>query len=212
MSDPRFAAVKPLPAEQAQALTELGCAFDAVLARLDASPVDYPALADELLGLAAALKATIGDEWASLFFDDWQPGQDRGAVELIREGIRALNCDDRPNESSLKWQLDRTSQAHTVPPVAVTRAHLAQIADGLLVALAAGRERPRQPGGVRLRIERDKVILDGEEVQFGTTPDNRARMLCYLRHLLEANGDWRSDPWIKKAEKGRSGGFSDVDR
>ena len=54
--------------------------------------------------------------------------------------------------------------------------------------------------------------LDGEEVQFGTTPDNRARMLCYLRHLLEANGDWRSDPWIKKAEKGRSGGFSDVDR
>lgn len=58
----------------------------------------------------------------------------------------------------------------------------------------------------RLRVEGKTVLLDGQPVALDMTSERREEALCYLQHLLEAAGDWRSDSEVDKAEGQTPGG------
>lgn len=63
---------------------------------------------------------------------------------------------------------------------------------------------------LRLRVEGNQIFLDGSPVQADLTPEKLAQALCFLRHLLEAAGNWLSSGDIDQAEskkeyKGMSG-------
>lgn len=58
----------------------------------------------------------------------------------------------------------------------------------------------------RLRIEGAEIHLDGKKVVLGMTPDRCEDAACYLRHLLDARGDYISDSDVTAAEEKRVGG------
>jgi hypothetical protein len=58
----------------------------------------------------------------------------------------------------------------------------------------------------RLEVAGEDVLLDGERVRLEVTADRREVVLCYLRHLLDADGDWISGPEIDRAEDVRGAG------
>ena len=79
------------------------------------------------------------------------------------------------------------------------------------VAAAEGQWRGSAPeaasGGLRkrrrwrLRVRGQSLLLDGEPVPIDLTAEARAVTLCYLGHLIRAQGEWVSGSEIDLAEK-----------
>ncbi len=78
------------------------------------------------------------------------------------------------------------------------------VLDGLRSAGEVGNDRRPPP---RLRVEGQTVLLDGRPVPLDMTSERREEALCYLRHLLEAAGDWRSDSEVNKTEERKPKGL-----
>jgi hypothetical protein len=53
----------------------------------------------------------------------------------------------------------------------------------------------------RLRVKGNAVYLGGERVPLDLTEESRDAALCYLRHLLSAEGDWRSGSELNTMEE-----------
>jgi hypothetical protein len=60
-----------------------------------------------------------------------------------------------------------------------------------------------RPDRCRLAVDGERVLLDGERVVLAGTTDQRAEVLCYLAHLIDAAGEWRSSTEIDGAEAAR---------
>ncbi len=56
------------------------------------------------------------------------------------------------------------------------------------------------PPVCRLRIEGEKVFLDGQAVTLDMGPETRGAALCMLGHLLAAGGEWVSGPELNAKE------------
>jgi hypothetical protein len=50
----------------------------------------------------------------------------------------------------------------------------------------------------RLTISGDRILLDGEDEPLDGTPEHRENVVAYLRHLIEAGGDRKSDPEVSR--------------
>lgn len=66
-------------------------------------------------------------------------------------------------------------------------------------APADGRE-SRQQRELRLRISEGKIFLDNQKVSFDCKPESIEAALIYLRHLIDAGGEWMSDGEIARRE------------
>jgi hypothetical protein len=97
-------------------------------------------------------------------------------------------------------------------PVTVRRAadHLLNSLRERLALRPDAGDTPGRPRPGRLRIDGDAVLLDGEPVLLGMTPETREHALTYLRHLIGADGNWISDGDVNRAEQNRRRGLPGI--
>jgi hypothetical protein len=102
-------------------------------------------------------------------------------------GIVVLRCEschaDAPPEVLEKWRNPPAKEAPAAPVPVEANAGESETQPG--AAATGGRV-------CRLAIDGDKVLLDGERVPLDLTSEAKLEVLCYLKHLLAAEGDWRT--------------------
>jgi hypothetical protein len=78
------------------------------------------------------------------------------------------------------------------------RTVVAQAREPYAAEASAGRPRARRR--CRVRIAGKKVLLDGRPVPLDMAEESKGAALCLLRHLVAADGDWRSSSELDEME------------
>jgi hypothetical protein len=135
--------------------------------------------------------------YSSIFPSAQHPGGIPLFHEICHRYPRVLECVDEQGweEIGLRWDEVRQNLSQVYP------LYLSGVLCALIQKESAqlGTAEPPQP---RLRVEEDSVFLDDDRIPLDMTEESRGAARCYLRHLLAAGGEWRSDSEVDEMEGG----------